>query len=90
MPFGGESFPDCNGVEQARTVTFLVTNAFRRGVLSGRKGGGHTAETLAAVTNAFRRGVLSGLAIPRPPFSFWRRVTNAFRRGVLSGHRHPS
>ncbi len=59
MPFGGESFPDAKGNGKLPFYCF-VTNAFRRGVLSGRE---HLCEQRVrhgAVTNAFRRGVLSG------------------------------
>ncbi len=35
MPFGGESFPDAMGAALIAASYGLVTNAFRRGVLSG-------------------------------------------------------
>ncbi len=60
MPFGGESFPDIFAQLLKTPAEFRVTNAFRRGVLSGLVNPTERLADKAGVTNAFRRGVLSG------------------------------
>ncbi len=84
MPFGGESFPDHEAPARHPRRIHRVTNAFRRGVLSG------------PVVRIDKQGIGKRSPMPFGGESFpdlslrlitsshqW--VTNAFRRGVLSG-----
>ncbi len=83
MPFGGESFPDKLNIGLSRHDGG-VTNAFRRGVLSGHHEQGESGQTYCTSPMPF-----GGESFPDHDSlkTKYRSlpVTNAFRRGVLSG-----
>ncbi len=80
----GSPFRTRSGCDEKKTVSGFVTNAFRRGVLSGHK-----------VLDAVLREEMSPMPFGGESFpdeieieaiySSGCDVTNAFRRGVLSG-----